>query len=120
MEIASAASAILFFIISIVQALLSFLVLSYAGYSFLTVFVSTSAGTDEVIWPKDPFQDWILKSWYLVWLSAVWAIPAWLLANVLDSPGWVFALIIGGFFLFVFSLGLFSSLSSSSPLCFLS
>src|SRR5262249_35842736 len=114
MEIASAASPILFFIISIVQALLSFLVLSYAGYSFLTVFVNTSAGTDEVIWPKDPFQDWIWKSWYLVWLSAVWAIPAWLLANVVDPPLWVFGLIVGGFLWFMFPIGLLSSLSAPS------
>src|SRR5262249_52198797 len=114
MEIASAASPILFFIISIVQALLSFLVLSYAGYSFLTVFVNTSAGTDEVIWPKDPFQDWIWKTWYLVWLLAVWAIPAWLVANLLDPPLYIFALIVVGFLWLMFPIGLLSSLSASS------
>ena len=82
MEIGGAASAILFGIVTIVQLLLSFLVLSYAGYSFLTVFINTSAGSDEVLWPKDPFQDWMWKSWYLAWLLAIWAIPVWLITNL--------------------------------------
>jgi hypothetical protein len=114
MEVAGAASAILFGIITLVQLLLSFMVLSYAGYSFLTVFVNTSAGTDEVLWPKDPFQDWMWKSWYLAWLLAVWAIPVWLVANFLNPPVWQFALIVGGFLWLMFPLGLLSSLSASS------
>jgi hypothetical protein len=114
MEIGGAASAILFGIVTVVQLLLSFLVLSYAGYSFLTVFINTSAGTDEVLWPKDPFQDWMWKSWYLAWLLAIWAIPVWLLTNLLNPPLWQFALIVVGFLWLMFPIGLLSSLSASS------
>src|SRR5947209_7174361 len=114
MEIGGAASAILFGIVTIVQLLLSFLVLSYAGYSFLTVFINTSAGSDEVLWPKDPFQDWMWKSWYLAWLLAIWAIPVWLVMNLLDPPVWQFALILAGFLWLMFPIGLLSSLSASS------
>jgi hypothetical protein len=114
MDVAGASSAVLLIVISLVQALLAFLVVSYAGYSFLTVFVNTSAGSDEVIWPKDPFQDWIFKSWYLAWLLAVWAIPAWLIANLLDPSIEILVLIIGGFLWLMFPIGLLSSLSASS------
>jgi hypothetical protein len=116
MEITGAINGVLFLIVTLVQIVLSLLVLSYAGYSFLTVFVNTSAGTDEVLWPKDPFQDWIWKSWYLAWLMDVWAIPAWFLGNFLNTPDrpWIFIPVVLGFLWLMFPIGLLSSMSAST------
>ena len=34
-------------------------VFAYASHCFLTVVEQTSAGNDEVVWPNEPYQDWL-------------------------------------------------------------
>jgi hypothetical protein len=115
-DIAAALSTILFLIFSMVQVVAAALTFSYAGYSFFTTFVNTAAGSDEVIWPGEPIQDWIGKGWYLVWLLALWAVPATLIAGLFGPPLWLYTLIVVGLLWLVFPVTLLSSLSAESRL----
>jgi hypothetical protein len=118
-DIAAALSTILFFVFSMVQVVAAALTFSYAGYSFFTAFVNTAAGSDEVVWPGEPIQDWIGKGWYLVWLLAVWAVPATLLAGLFSPSLWLYTLIVVGMLWLVFPVTLLSSLSAESRLVIL-
>jgi hypothetical protein len=110
---------LVFLVLTVVQALLSLLVLSYTGHSFLDIFIDTAAGSDEVHWSRDPFQDWIFRFFYLVWLVAVWAAPAALVLKFLDLPRLIHFLCLFGVLWLVFPVTLLSSLSASSSLVLL-
>ncbi len=115
-DVGAAGQLILFFSITVLQALVSLIVFSYAAYSFLVVFVQTAAGNDEVIWPGDPIQDWFLKVWYLLWLLAVWAVPACLLLALFRLPRPLYAAGVLGVLWLMFPVTLLSSLSGTSRL----
>jgi hypothetical protein len=116
MDIGAAGHLLIFFAVTIGQILLSLLVFSYAAYSFLHVFIDTAAGNDEVRWPGDPMLDWILKVWYLLWLLAIWAVPAFLVLALLGISGQSFVVFLVGFLWLIFPITLLSSLSASSRL----
>jgi hypothetical protein len=100
--------------VSVAQAVLGFLVFSYAAYSFFVVSVNTAAGNDEIQWPGDPIQDWLWNAWYLGWLAAVWAAPVSLIAGLVKAPPSLFLpIIIAGLWL-IFPLTVLSSLSALS------
>jgi hypothetical protein len=50
-------------------------VFAYASHCFITVVEQTSAGNDEVVWPDEPFYDWLWKAVYMLWLTALWLGP---------------------------------------------
>ena len=85
-DIGAGVEVLIFLVLTVLQALLGLLVLSYTGYSFLNIFVDTASGTDQVHWSRDPYQDWIFRFFYLVWLLAVWAVPATLGLKFLELP----------------------------------
>jgi hypothetical protein len=115
-DIGALGATLLFLSVTIAQILLSLIVLSYAGYSFLLVLTSTAAGDDEVIWPGDPLVDWIWNGWYLAWLLAIWAVPASLLAGLLGlrPSSLPFLLVVAGVLWLLLPVSLLSSLSAVS------
>jgi hypothetical protein len=106
----------IFFCLFVGLILIALLVFSYAAYSFLVTLTNTAAGTDEVIWPGEPIQDWLFKIWYLAWLLAIWAVPVSLLLSIVNVPKPLFALCLASFLWLLFPIGLLSSLSGASRL----
>src|ERR1700747_3245138 len=114
MDIGAAGHLILFFSILVGLILVGLLVFSYAAYSFLVTLIDTAAGTDEIIWPGEPIQDWLFKIWYLGWVLAVWAVPASLVVGAFGLRWPVFALWLVAFLWFIFPVALLSSLSAQT------
>jgi hypothetical protein len=114
MDIAAAGWSILFFSIFVALILVGLLVFSYAAYSFFVVVSNTAVGCDEVLWPGEPIQDWFLRVWYLVWLVAVWAVPAGFLVSFVGLPRPYVAVAVAGFLWLLFPVGLLSSMSAES------
>ena len=50
-------------------------IFAYASHCFLTVVEQTSAGNDEVVWPNEPYYDWLWQAVYVLWLTALWLGP---------------------------------------------
>ncbi len=115
MNVGAAGQLIIFFSLMVAQILVGGLILAYAGYSFLHVLISTSAGNDAVSWPGDPLFDWLFKGWYLAWMAVLSVVPAFLivtLAKVRPSdPVWGIAL--SGSACFLFPIFLLSSMSGA-------
>src|SRR5262245_7644925 len=114
MDVGAAGSLIIFFMLLILEVMLGFLALSYAAHSFLAIVVDTAAGSDEVVWPGDPLQDWLWKPWYLAWLVAFWLVPVSLLVGLLALPLWKTCLLGLVLFWLIFPVSLLSSLSAGS------
>src|SRR5947209_11126748 len=106
MDVAAAGHFILFFSILVGLILVGLLVFSYGAYSFFVTLIDTAAGSDEIIWPGEPIQDWLFKIWYLGWVLAVWAVPATFALGVFALPRPIFAAWLGGFLWLVFPVGL--------------
>jgi hypothetical protein len=92
----------------------SLIVCSYAAYSFLLTLVNTAAGCDEVDWPGDPLQDWLWMLWYLLWVGAVWSVPAVLVLGPIGLPVPLLLACAAGALWMWFPVGLLSSLSAST------
>jgi hypothetical protein len=114
MELVEAGSAILFVVATLAQILLSFVVLSYAGHSFFTVVVNTAAGNDEVLWPREPLQDWLWKFWYFLWVLAVWLVPTTFVLGQFSTPLWKSTLVSIIVLWLIYPISLLSSLSATS------
>jgi hypothetical protein len=121
MNVAAAGSTIIFISLLVLQAIVGFLVLSYAGRCFLLVVEETAAGNDEVIWSREPITDWFGKFFYLAWLAGVWLVPTWLVLRFLreppwpDAPGLAFVVASVGAIWLLFPVSLLSSLAAGSP-----
>src|SRR3954447_25531347 len=68
-------SAIFFVLGLVATVIVGTYVFAYASHCFLTVVEQTSAGNDEVVWPKEPYQDWLWEAVYMLWLTALWLGP---------------------------------------------
>ncbi len=116
MDIGAAGQMIIFFSLLVALILVGGIVLAYAGYSFLNVLIGTSAGSDAVRWPGDPFFDWMFKGWYLAWIAVMSVLPAFLVVSIAHVPPreltWNCAL--AGSACLCFPIFLLSSLSGSS------
>jgi hypothetical protein len=113
-DFGAAMQVLVFFVVTILQILLCLAVFSYSGHSFLNILINTSAGNDVVQWPKDPYQDWVFKFFYLLWILAVWSVPAALLLLPLQLPLPLLFIGITGVLWLAFPVTLLSSLSASS------
>jgi hypothetical protein len=115
-DIGAGAEVLVFLCLTVLQILVSLAVLSFTGHSFLDVFVDTAAGNDEVRWSKDPYHDWLFQFVFLVWLVAVWTVPATFLLKFLELPRPLFFVSLAGLLWLVFPVTLLSSLSAASSL----
>jgi hypothetical protein len=85
---------------------------------FLRVVEETSAGIDNIGWPKDPWFEFLGKWLFLAWVfaasSGLWAILILPIVHVLPIPravGWVFVLLLGWF---TFPIVLLSTMAASA------
>jgi len=113
-------TAVLFVLLLVVTVIVGLVVGAYAGHCFLLIVQETAAGNNEIGWPDEPFQDWLWKFPYLVWLSGIWILPAVLLLRVLNppvpavTPGLWFVVVCVFILWLLFPVSLLSSLSASS------
>jgi hypothetical protein len=95
-------------------------VLAFAARCMLVVVQETAQGQDEILWPKEPYVDWLGHAVLFVELVGIWLAPAALTARLLrhtwlpdEGPLRVLLLAGPGLWLF-FPIGLLSSLSAES------
>jgi hypothetical protein len=115
MDISESIKGLIFIIVAVAQVVVSFIVFSYAAYSFLETLVGTASGDDEVIWPGDPLPDWIWKLWYMLWIVGIWAVPVYFLLGLFHrlTPA-QFAVVLSALLWLIFPMSLLSSLSGPS------
>jgi hypothetical protein len=96
-------------------------VLAYAARCVLVVVQETGQGQDDIVWPNEPYVDWLGHAVQFVELLGIWLAPAALTARLLrnvwlpDESALRVLLLAGpGLWLF-FPIGLLSSLSAQSP-----
>lgn len=85
---------------------------------FLRVVEETSAGIDEVTWPKDPWTDYLGKALFLGWVClmscGVWGLlllPVFQVLPLSRVVGWILVLLFGWF---TFPIVLLSTMSASA------
>jgi hypothetical protein len=111
----------MFFMLSFVaEMIIGLYVLTYAMHCLLVVVRDTADGNDEVTWPSEPFQDWMLGALHLVVVVVVVLAPAGILSRTLgrqwlqDDPVLRFLILAVPALWLLFPVALFSSLSGSS------
>jgi hypothetical protein len=60
-------------------------VLPFAAHSYLGAMQGTTAGHDEVLWPDEPFHDWLLPAIFFAAMVAPWIFPAVLISRLLKN-----------------------------------
>jgi len=115
----AAGPAILFMISFAASIIIGVVVLAYAARCVLVVVQETGQGQDEVVWPNEPYVDWLGHAVLLVELLGIWLAPAALTARLRqmwlpdDTALRILLLAAPGLWLF-FPIGLLSSLSAQS------
>ncbi len=116
----AAGPAILFVILMAASVMVGVCVLAFAARCVLVVVNETAAGQDEIIWPSEPYQDWLGHAVQFIELVGIWLAPSALLARLLrdvwlpdDGALRVVLIAAPGLWLF-FPIGLLSSLSAES------
>ncbi|MCS6853037.1 MAG: hypothetical protein NZ700_17915 [Gemmataceae bacterium] len=115
-----AAGPLLLFVgLVLAEALVALIVAPYAAHSFLVVVEETAAGNDAVVWPDEPFVDWVWKVFYAAWLAGIWLGPVYLVlrriepAPLGETPLWKW-LVAAAVLWLLFPISLLSSLSAAS------
>lgn len=116
----NAGPAILFMISFAASIMVGVCVLAYVARCVLVVVQETGLGQDEVVWPNEPYVDWLGHAVSFLELLGIWLAPAALTARLLreawlpDAGALRVLLLAGpGLWLF-FPIGLLSSLSAES------
>jgi hypothetical protein len=116
----NAGPAILFMLSFAASIIVGVCVLAYAARCVLVVVQETGLGQDEIIWPNEPYVDWLGHAVQFLELLGIWVAPAALTARLLrnvwlpDEAALRVLLLVGpGLWLF-FPIGLLSSLSAQS------
>jgi hypothetical protein len=116
------AAALIFIVLLMASVILGLFVICYAGHCFLVAMQDTAAGNDEVSWPDEPLQDWVVRGIYMVGMVAIWLAPMAILRGSLRSHAvaddvTLVLLGIGALLVWLmFPISLLSSLSGSSRL----
>ncbi len=117
----NAGQAILFVIIFAASIMIGVCVLAYAARCVLVVVQETGSGQDEIVWPNEPYVDWLGHAVQFLELLGIWLAPAALTARLLRNvwlpqEGVLRVLLLAGPVLWLFfPIGLLSSLSAQSP-----
>lgn len=116
----AAGPAILFVFSFAASIMFGVCVLAYAARCVLVVVQETGLGQDEIVWPNEPYTDWLGHAVQFFELLGIWLAPAAMTARLLreawlpnESALRVLLLAGPGLWLF-FPIGLFSSLSAQS------
>jgi hypothetical protein len=116
----SAGNAILFVLLFAASVAIGVCVLAYAARCVLVIVQETAAGQDAILWPDEPFQDWLGHAVQFLELLGIWLAPSALLARMLrgvwlPEEGALRVLLLAGPGLWLFfPVGLLSSLSAES------
>jgi hypothetical protein len=112
--------ALMFMLTLAAEAIIVLCVLTYAMHCMLVVVRETAGGNDEVVWPEEPFQDWVGGALHLVGVVLIWLAPIGILTRALrhvwlpeDAALRFLLLAVPGLWLFI-PVALLSSLSASS------
>ncbi len=79
----AAGPAILFVILLAASAMVGVCVLAFAARCVLVLVNETAAGQDEIVWPSEPYQDWLGHAVQFIELVGIWLAPSALLARLL-------------------------------------
>ncbi len=116
----AAGPAILFVLSLAASIIVGVCLLAYAARCMLVVVEETASGQDDIVWPDEPKQDWLVHAVQFIELLGIWIAPAALAARLLrhvwlpDHDALRVLLLAGpGLWLF-FPIGLLSSLSAES------
>jgi hypothetical protein len=103
----------IFFVVTLAATMIAgTIILSYTVHCFFTVVQQTAAGNDEVVWPNDPYVDWLWEVVYIAWLSAIWLAPfAFTFTGRAGTAGLVASAALVWLF---FPISLLSSMSAST------
>lgn len=111
----------IFFMLSLAASIIvGAVVLAYAARCVLLIVQETGLGQDEIVWPNDPYADWLGHAVLFLELLGIWLAPAALTARLmrevwLPENGALRVLLLAGPGLWLFfPIGLFSSLSAQS------
>lgn len=116
----NAGQAILFVITLAASIMVGVCVLAYAARCVLVVVQETGMGQDEVVWPNEPYVDWLGYAVQFLELVGIWLAPSALAARMLrhvwlPDEGALRVLLLAGPGLWLFfPIGLMSSLSAES------
>jgi hypothetical protein len=112
--------AMIFVVLLAASIIVGVCVLAYAARCVLVIVQETGLGQDEIVWPNEPYQDWLGHAVQFIELLGIWLAPAALAARLLrevwlpdDAALRVLLLAGPGLWLF-FPIGLLSSLSAES------
>lgn len=108
----AAGGAILFFMFLIGAVIVGLYTFAYSAHIFLSDIEATAAGNDEIIWPDEPYFDWLWKAVYLAWFITVWLVPLLIAGHWLPSGQFVYFAV--GLFWLIFPISMLSSMSASS------
>ncbi|HTU89512.1 MAG TPA: hypothetical protein VMF69_05390 [Gemmataceae bacterium] len=116
----AAGPAILFVLSLAASIMVGVCVLPYAARCVLVIVQETGLGEDEIIWPNEPYVDWLGHAVQFIELVGIWLAPAALMARLLrhvwlPDEGALRVLLLAGPGLWLFfPIGLLSSLSAQS------
>jgi hypothetical protein len=116
----AAGPVILFVIALAATVIVGVCVLAFIARNVLVVVQETGVGHDEVIWPNEPYVDWLGHAVLFIELMGIWIAPAALAARMLrhtwlPDEGFLRVLLLVGPGLWLFfPIGLLSSLSAES------
>src|SRR5204863_316335 len=84
----------------------------------------SGTGNDEVIWPDEPYYDWIWRGAAIAWLILVWLAPLGVILKIVyrdiytEAPGLAACFAIAALWL-LFPIGILSSLLAKTRWAFL-
>jgi hypothetical protein len=85
--VGAAGTAIIFVVLLLLTLVVTLFVMAYVARCMLVVMEATAAGNDEVVWPDEPYQDWLAGAAQLFGLLAIWIAPLGILYRILKSNG---------------------------------
>ncbi len=111
----------IFFMLSLAASIIvGVCVLAYAAHCVLLIVQATGLGQDEIVWPNEPYTDWLGHAVLFLELVGIWLAPAAVTARLLrqtwlPDEGALRVLLLAGPGLWLFfPIGLMSSLSAQS------
>ena len=118
--LSQAGPALLFMLLLAASIIVGVCVLAFAARCVLAVIQDTASGQDEIVWPDEPYVDWIGYAVQFLELLGIWLVPSALAARLLrevwlPENGALRVLLLAGPGLWLFfPIGLLSSLSAQS------
>jgi hypothetical protein len=117
--IGAAGNAIIFFSLFILAIVAGSYLFAFASHCLLVIIEQTATGNDEVVWPDEPYIDWMWRGATVAWQLLFWLAPVGVILKMVYrdilSQDPALALLLGGAALWLFlPLGLLSAMLGGS------